>query len=75
MPEVEDIAFKISAAFEDDYFVAAKRNLFNAVFNKYLPIVDPAATMEPYEAIVELGYKHRNEFDEMVKALKELSLI
>lgn len=75
MPEVEDLAFKIAAAFEDNYFAPAKRNAFNAVFNRYLPIVDPAAAMEPYEAIVELGYKHREEFDRMVQDLKDLSLI
>ncbi|MCL4457197.1 MAG: hypothetical protein M1147_09685 [Nitrospirae bacterium] len=75
MPEIEDIAFKISAAFEDNYFVVAKRNVFNAVFNKYLSLADPNAEMEPYEAIVALGYKHRPEFDVMVKELKEIGLI
>jgi hypothetical protein len=75
MPEIEDIAFKISAAFEDDYFVIPKRNAFNAVFDKYLSLADPTASMEPYEAIVALGYRFRTEFDEMVKQLKELGLI
>ncbi len=75
MAEIEDIAFKISAAFEDNYFVPQKRNMFNAVFNKYLSLADPAASMEPYEAIVALGYRFRTEFDEMVKQLKELGLI
>ncbi|MDI6727492.1 MAG: hypothetical protein QMD44_01030 [Thermodesulfovibrionales bacterium] len=75
MPEIEDIAFKISAAFEDDYFVIPKRNAFNAVFDKYLSLADPTASMEPYEAIVTLGYRFRTEFDEMVKQLKELGLI
>jgi hypothetical protein len=75
MPEIEDIAFKISAAFEDNYFVIPKRNAFNAVFDKYLSLADPSASMEPYEAIVALGYRFRTEFDEMVKQLKELGLI
>ncbi|HAK89367.1 MAG TPA: hypothetical protein DHV16_09525 [Nitrospiraceae bacterium] len=75
MPEIEDIAYKISLAFEDNYFIAAKRNAFNAVFNKYLSLSDPNAEMEPYEAIVALGYKHRPEFDVMVKELKETGLI
>ncbi|MEW6739635.1 MAG: hypothetical protein ACOYU2_01255 [Nitrospirota bacterium] len=75
MPEIEDIAFKISAAFEDNYFVIPKRNAFNAVFDKYLSLADPTASMEPYEAIVALGYRFRTEFDEMVKQLKELGLI
>ncbi|MEW5746205.1 MAG: hypothetical protein AB1805_12305 [Nitrospirota bacterium] len=75
MPEVEDMAFRISAAFEDNYFNAAKRNTFNAVFNRYLSVVDPGATLEPYEAIVQLGYQHRDEFEQMVKDLKDLALI
>lgn len=75
MPEVEDLAFKIIAAFEDEYFLPAKRNAFNAVFNKYLPLVDPQGSMDPYDASVELGYSHRAEFNEMIKELKEQSLI
>ncbi len=75
MPEVEDIAFKIAAAFEDLYFVPGKRNAFNAVFNKYLSLVDPESAMEPYDAIVELGYRHRQEFAVMVDELSKLSLI
>jgi hypothetical protein len=75
MPEIEDIAFKVSAAFEDNYFVIQKRNAFNAIFDKYLSLADPTASMEPYEAIVALGYGHRPEFDEMVKQLKEMGLI
>lgn len=75
MLAIEDIAFKISAAFEDNYFVPQKRNMFNAVFDKYLSLADPTASMEPYEAIVALGYRFRAEFDEMVKQLKELGLI
>lgn len=75
MPEVEDLAFKIIAAFEDEYFLPAKRNAFNAVFNKYLSLVDPNGALDPYDASVELGYAHRAEFDAMVKELKEQSLI
>lgn len=75
MPEIEDTAFKISAAFEDHYFEIEKRNAFSSVFNKYLSIADPEGTMEPYEAVLELGYRHRDVFDEMLRRLKELSLI
>ncbi|MBZ0157181.1 MAG: hypothetical protein K8I29_13340 [Alphaproteobacteria bacterium] len=75
MAEVEDMAFRIAAAFEDFFFVPAKRNAFNAVFNRYLSLVDPEASMEPYEAAVALGHRHRSEFDAMVKELKDLSLI
>lgn len=75
MPEIEDIAAKIADAFEDLYFVPGKKNLFNLVFNKYLPLVDEKSALEPYEAISELGYRYREEFDKMVDELKKLSLI
>jgi hypothetical protein len=76
MPEIEDVAFKIAAAYEDLYFVPGKKNLFIAVFNQYLPMVDPELKMlEPYDAIVELGYRYREAFDEMIGELKKLSLI
>ena len=74
MPEIEDIAAKIADAFEDLYFVPGKKNLFNAVFNRYLPLVEEPS-VEPYDAILNLGYQHRAAFDEMVDELKKLSLI
>lgn len=73
--EIEDLAYKIYTAYEDSYFIEEKRKLFDAIFNIYLPMADPTDTMEPYDAIVELGYRFRPEFDEMVKKLKELFLI
>lgn len=75
MSEIEDLAFRIYTAYEDSYFIEQKRELFAAIFGRYLTIADPTETMETYEAIVELGYRFRPEFDEMVKKLKELSLI
>ncbi len=75
MPEIEDTAFKIIASFEDHYFEKEQRAVFIALFNRYLPVSDPLGEMEQYDAIVTLGYKHRDEFDQMVKELKERSLI
>ncbi|MCL4490959.1 MAG: hypothetical protein M1510_03495 [Nitrospirae bacterium] len=75
MAEIEDIAFKIVAAFEDNYFEVAKRNIFVALFNRYLSIADPGGDMEQYDAITELGHSYRDEFDRMVKELKDRSLI
>ncbi len=75
MPEVEDTAFKIIAAFEDNYFEVQKRKAFVALFSRYLPIADPEGEMEQYDAIVELGHRHREAFDQLVKELKERALI
>jgi hypothetical protein len=75
MSEIEDLAFKIYTAYEDSYFIEQKRKVFDAIFNRYLPMADPTETMEPYEALVELGYRFRPEFDEMVKILKDQGLI
>lgn len=75
MAEIEDAAFRIVAAFEDFYFEKDKKNIFVTLFNKYLSIADPEGEMEQYDAIVALGYRHRDEFDRMVKEMKERSLI
>ncbi len=75
MAEIEDTAFKIIAAFEDLYFEAGKRDVFISLFNRFLPLADPGGEMEQYDAIVELGYRHREEFDRMVKELRGRSLI
>ncbi|MBI5099208.1 MAG: hypothetical protein HZB30_08200 [Nitrospirae bacterium] len=69
------VAQKISFAFEDQYFDERKRNIFIALFNKYLLSVDTAGTMEPYDALVLLGRKDPSEFDLMVKEMKEKELI
>jgi hypothetical protein len=75
MPDIEDLAFKISAAYEDNYFVVEKKKIFDMLFKRYLPLADPLGSMEPYDALVELGYRFRPEFDELVKKLKEFRLI
>ncbi len=69
------IAQKISFAFEDHFFDEKKRNIFTALFNKYLQPVDPSGAMEPYDALVLLGRQNPAEFALMVKDMKEKGLI
>jgi hypothetical protein len=73
--EIALIAQKISFAFEDFYFNKEKRDLFNALFNRYLSSVDPSGSMEPYDAIILLARKDPGQFDLMVQEMKEFSLI
>jgi hypothetical protein len=75
MGEIEDMAMKIFHAYEDVFYEKDKKKIFENLFDKYLTIADPVGTMHPYDAIVFLGSRHRLEFDRMVKALKEQSLI
>jgi hypothetical protein len=69
------MAQKISFAFEDLYPDKEKRELFNAIFNKYLSQFDSHGVMEPYDAIILLGRKNPEEFDRMIQEIKDLSLI
>ena len=75
MSEIQDMAMKIFNAFEDFYLDKDKRKIFNDLFDRYLSIVDVDGRMDTYDAIVSLGVSHRVEFDQMVKVLKEHSLI
>jgi len=75
MSEIQDMAMKIFNAFEDFYLDKDKRKIFNDLFDKYLSIVDIDGRMDTYDAIVLLGVKYRSEFDQMIKVLKEHSLI
>lgn len=75
MAEIEDVALKIINAFEDNYFDVAKRNVFVALFQRYLSLADPEGEMEQYDAIVALGHRHRDEFDRMVSEFKGRALI
>jgi len=75
MSEIQDMAMKIFNAFEDFYLDKDKRKIFNELFDRYLSIVDIDGQMDTYDAIVSLGIHHRSEFDQMVKILKEKSLI
>lgn len=74
MSEIQDMAMKIFNAFEDFYLDKDKK-IFNELFDRYLSIVDVDGRMDTYDAIVSLGIYHRSEFDQMVKVLKEHSLI
>ncbi|MDO8282601.1 MAG: hypothetical protein Q7U10_08285 [Thermodesulfovibrionia bacterium] len=68
-------AEKISNSLEDNFFDLDKRKFFDAVFAKYFPPVDPAGTMEPYDAVVSLGRQDPSEFARMVKELEDKGLI
>ena len=72
---IEDMAMKIFNAFEDFYLDKDKRKIFEDLFDKYLTVVDTTGQTETYDAIVSLGYRHRADFDRMVKTLKDQSLI
>lgn len=75
MEKITMTAQKITFAFEDFFGDKEKRSLFDALFNKYLSDVDPAGVLEPYDAIVSLGRKAPDEFDQMVKEMREMELI
>ncbi|KPK30506.1 MAG: hypothetical protein AMK70_14000 [Nitrospira bacterium SG8_35_1] len=73
--EISHIAQEISFAFEDHFNDREKRKLFYTLFDRYLAPLDPADTMEPYDAIIKLGRSNPAEFDQMVKEMKESALI
>jgi hypothetical protein len=75
MGEIEDLAMKVVQAYEDNYLDRARREVFDAVFNRYLNRVDLDRDMDPYEAAVSLGRQYRPEFDQLVKFLSERKLI
>jgi len=73
--KVAQIAQTISFSFEDQYYDIKKRELFRAIFNRYLLPIDPNGEFETYDAIIQLGRKEPAEFELMVKELKDKSLI
>jgi len=75
MKEIADMAMKIFNAYEDYYLDKDKSKIFETLFDKYLTIVNKDGKTEPYDAIIWLGINHRPEFDQMVKVLKDHSLI
>ncbi len=75
MKEITDMAMKIFNAYEDYYLDKDKAKIFEDLFDKYLPVVDIDGKTETYDAIVLLGLNHRLDFDNMVKVLKDHSLI
>lgn len=69
------LAQKISFAFEDHFEDLNKRKLFQALFSRYLSSVDPNGEMEIYDAIVLMGRKEPEEFERMIKEMKDNGLI
>jgi hypothetical protein len=75
MEKIMMTAQKISFAFEDLYEDKEIRAMFDALFNKYLSEVDPSGVLVLYDAIVALGRKAPDEFDQMIKEMQEMKLI
>jgi hypothetical protein len=75
MGEIENMAMTIFNAYEDYYLDKGKRKIFEDLFDKFLTAVDVDGKAEPYEALVLLGERFRSDFDQMVKILRDHSLI
>jgi hypothetical protein len=75
MTKNENLPLKIFHAFEDLYFEKDKGKLFDNIFSKYFPFVEIDRHMDLYDVLVSLNSKHRSQFDNMVKELKENKLI
>ncbi len=69
------IAQAISFEFEDMIGDKDKKELFIAMFDKYLNEVDPGITTDPYDAIISLGKTNPEKFDAMLKEMTENGLI
>jgi len=69
------IAQEISFAYEDHFNDKKKRELFGALFDKYLSGVDTGGSMVHYDAIMLLARTNRDEFEKMLKEMREASLI
>ncbi len=69
------IAQEISFAFEDHFNDVEKRNLFDAFFTKYFASVDPSGSKIPYDAVMLLGRQNPDEFEKMLKEMREAKLI
>ena len=75
MEKITMTAQKISFAFEDLFDDKEKRAVFDALFNRYLSEIDPTGVMTHYDAIVSLGRKAPDDFNQMVKEMQEMELI
>jgi hypothetical protein len=75
MSEIEDMAMKIFHAYEDFCLDKEKCKIFEELFDRFLTPIDKDGKSEPYDVIVQLGFLHPAEFDQMVKILKDHSLI
>ena len=74
MGEIEDTAERIVNAFEDSYLDQEKRAVFTSIFNRILAAMD-IDDPDPYDVIVQLGYRRRFEYDQLVQALKDRGLL
>ena len=74
LERISFIAQEISFAFEDNFHIKAKKDLFLALFAKYLSDVDPGITTDPYDAIISLGRKDPAAFENLLKEVKEHDL-
>jgi hypothetical protein len=72
MESIEDLAMKVVNAYEDLFFTAEKKSLFDAVLDRYLSGPD---SPDLYDTLVAFGYERRAEFDEIVRTLKDQSLL
>ena len=75
MEDIKKIAMKIFHSYEDFYLDKEKRKIFEDLFDKYLMKVDSTGKMEIYDAVIKLAGQYRDDYDQMVKALKEHSLL
>ncbi len=74
MEETKNIAMKIFHAYEDSYLDKEKRKLFETLFDTYLSRVDHSGTMEVYDAVIALAQQYPNDFDDMLRRMKESAL-
>jgi hypothetical protein len=75
MENIKNIAMNIYHSYEDAYLDKEKRKIFEDLFDKYLVKVDSTGTMEIYDAVIRLASQYRDNYDHMVKTLKEHGLL
>jgi hypothetical protein len=75
MEDIKKIAMKIFHSYEDFYLDKENRKIFEDLFDKYLMKVDSTGKMEIYDAVIKLAGQYRDDYDQMVKAIKEHSLL
>jgi len=75
MEDINIIAMKIYHSYEDAYLDKEKRKIFEDLFDKYLTKVDTTETIEIYDAVIKLASQYRDDYDHMVKTLKEHGLL
>lgn len=75
MEDIKKIAMTIFHSYEDSYLDKERRKIFEELFDKYLAKVDTEGTMEIYDAVIKLEHQSRIDYDSLIKALKEQSLL